>query len=62
MASKSELSEEISFDVETKFLTADNVSAFFKFGKDEIDTEVGINHLTKPILMEYYNKAEELWN
>ncbi|WP_026492623.1 polyamine aminopropyltransferase [Butyrivibrio sp. XPD2002] len=62
MASRGVLSEEISFDVDTRYLTADNVSAFFKFGKDEIDQDVEINHLTKPVLMEYYNKAEELWN
>ncbi|WP_073388093.1 polyamine aminopropyltransferase [Butyrivibrio fibrisolvens] len=62
MASKSELSEDISFDIETRYITEDNVAALFKFGKDEIDMDVEINHLTKPVLMEYYNTAEELWN
>jgi len=62
MASRGELSEDISFDVETKYISDDNVIALFKFGKDEIDTDVEVNHLTKPVLMEYYNRAEELWN
>lgn len=62
MASRRELSEKISFDVETSYLTEDNVIALFKFGKDEISEDVAINHLTKPTLMEYYNRAEEKWN
>jgi spermidine synthase len=39
MASKSELSEDISFDIETRFITEDNVAALFKFGKDEVDMD-----------------------
>ena len=62
MASKGELTEDITFDVETKCITQDNVVALFKFGKDEIDMDVEINHLTKPVLMDYYNKAEEYWD
>ena len=62
MASKGELSEEISFDVDTRYISEDNVVALFKFGKDEEAQDVEINHLTKPVLMEYYNKAEELWD
>ena len=62
MASRSMLSEEISFDVDTRYITDDNVIALFKFGKDEVDTDVEVNRLTKPVLMEYYNRAEELWN
>ncbi len=61
MASRRNLDEQISFDVETKYLTEDNVAALFKFGKDEIAQNVEINRLTKPVLMEYYNKAEEAW-
>ena len=30
--------------------------------KDEITEKVEVNRLTRPVLMEYYNKAEELWN
>ena len=62
MASKKELITELSFDVETRYLTSENVSALFSFGKDEMDESVEINRLTKPVLMEYYNKAVELWN
>ena len=62
MASRGELTEEISFDVETKYLTEDNVIALFKFGKDEVSENVAINQLTKPVLMDYYNKAEAAWD
>ncbi len=62
MASRRELTEDLDFDVDTKYLTRENVSALFRFGKDEIDDDVEINRLTKPVLMEYYNKAVESWN
>lgn len=61
MAGRRELSENISFDVETRYLSEENVSALFKFGKDEIAEDVDVNRLTKPVLMEYYNKAVEDW-
>lgn len=61
MASRQELSEDVSFDVETRYLSEENVSALFKFGKDEIAEDVDVNQLTKPVLMEYYNKAVEDW-
>jgi spermidine synthase len=62
MASKRELSEEITFDVETRYLTSDNVASLFTFGKDEVNLDVDINQLTRPVLMDYYNKAEEVWD
>ena len=62
MASKKEIKEELDFSVDTKYLSKDNVKALFLFGKDEITNDVEINHLTKPVLMEYYNKAVENWN
>ena len=62
MASRQELTEEVSFDVETRYLSEENVSALFKFGKDEIAEDVEVNQLTKPVLMDYYNKAVEEWN
>ena len=62
MASRSELTDNLTFDVETKYLTQENVSALFCFGKDETDKDVEINRLTKPVLMEYYNAAVEKWN
>lgn len=62
LASRNELTEDITFEVETRYLTPENVSALFCFGKDEIDRDVEINRLTKPVLMEYYNQAVEMWN
>ena len=62
MASRQELTEEIHFDVETRYLSEDNVSALFKFGKDETAADVEVNQLTKPVLMDYYNKAVEAWD
>ena len=62
MASMQELTEDVSFDVETRYLSEENVSALFKFGKDEIAGDVDVNQLTKPVLMDYYNKAVEEWN
>lgn len=62
MASRKELSEDIDFSVDTRYLTAENVKALFLFGKDEVASAVEINHLTKPVLMDYYNKAVEKWD
>ncbi len=61
MAGKRELAEDLDFDVDTRYLTRENVSALFRFGKDEMDDDVEINRLTKPVLMEYYNKAVDSW-
>lgn len=62
MAGKNELKKDLTFDVETRYLTSENVLSLFCFGKDETDKDVEINRLTKPVLMEYYNKAVEKWN
>lgn len=62
MASREELKEDLQFDVDTKYLSTENVSALFKFGKDEIATNTGVNQLTKPLLMQYYNDAVEDWD
>ncbi len=62
MASRRELTEDLDFDVDTRYLSKENASALFRFGKDEIAGDVEINRLTKPVLMEYYNRAVELWN
>lgn len=62
LAGKNELTEDLTFEVETRYLTPENVSALFCFGKDEIAEDVEINRLTKPVLMEYYNQAVEMWN
>ena len=62
MASRKELTEDVDYDVDTRYLSKENASALFRFGKDEIADDVEINHLTKPVLMEYYNRAVDLWN
>ena len=62
MASRRELTEDVDFDVDTRYLSKENTSALFRFGKDEIADDVEINRLTKPVLMEYYNRAVEFWN
>ena len=61
MASRRELTEDLDFDVDTRYLSKENASALFRFGKDEIAGDVEINRLTKPVLMEYYNRAVEVW-
>lgn len=62
MASRRPLTTDLSFDIQTKYLTGENVSALFAFGKDEIAQGVEINQLTRPVLMDYYNKAVEKWD
>lgn len=62
MASKKQLSQDLHFDVETRFLSSESAGALFYFGKDEMDESVAINQLTRPVLMDYYNTAVEKWN
>ena len=50
--------------IETRYLSEDNISALFKFGKDERPADgetVEINHLTKPVMIQYYNDAVRNW-
>lgn len=47
--------------VDTKYLSDENIAALFLFGKDEIDKNVKINRLTEPVLMTYYNQAARNW-
>lgn len=62
MASKSELVKLHPLPEDTRYLSEENLSAMFLFGKDETDNTVGINRLTKPILIQYYNDAVEEWD
>ncbi len=62
MASRKPLPEQIDIAVETRFLTEDNIQSLFTFGKDELADYVSINRLTRPTLMDYYNRAEEAWD
>lgn len=61
MASPVEINEEFSLSVPTRYLSAENISSLFVFGKDEIKEGVEVNQLTRPRLMEYYNRAIDGW-
>lgn len=61
MASLHEINNEFEIKVETKYLTDENITGLFVFGKDEIQKNVEINRLTKPVLINYYNTAIERW-
>ncbi len=61
MASKEELTQKHVIDMDTKYLSDDNLSVLFQFGKDETDQTVEVNHLTKPVLIQYYNDAVRDW-
>ena len=61
MASKGELVKHHPLPADTRFLTEDNMDALFVFGKDERADDIDINHLTKPVLIQYYNEAVRDW-
>lgn len=61
MASKEELDDDFSLEVETRFLTNERIPSLFLFGKDEMAAEVEINRLTRPYLMTYYSDAVKNW-
>lgn len=50
-------------NVETKYLTKDNINSLFVFGADEYINldEIEVNDMFKPSLIEYYNKDVENW-
>ena len=51
-------------NVETRYLSNDNIPALFIFGKDEKPSnmnEVEVNQLTKPVMIQYYNDAVRNW-
>lgn len=61
MASREEWDDHYPIEVETRFLSEERIPAMFLFGKDEVAEGVEINRLTRPSLMEYYNKAVKNW-
>lgn len=61
MASRNELSKDSEITVPTKYLTSENAEAMFIFGKDEVVTDVEVNSLSKPVLIEYYSEAVKNW-
>lgn len=62
MASISKLDNNFKIEKQTRFLSNENIDSIFMFAKDEKDMNVEINRITKPVLMQYYNKAVENWN
>ncbi len=62
LASKQELDSDFSIQVETKYLTNENINGLFYFGKDEQpEKELEVNQLSKPTLIQYYLEAEKNW-
>ncbi|MCQ2973266.1 MAG: polyamine aminopropyltransferase [Bacteroidales bacterium] len=62
LASLKEFDKSFDFKVNTKYLSNDNVEALFFFHKDEQpNTDIEINSLSKPILLNYYLKSEKNW-
>jgi len=54
----------MKLSVETRYLTEENIPALFCFGKDEQPAEgetVEVNHLTRPVMIQYYNDAVRNW-
>ena len=55
----------LQLKVQGRFLTQENLAAMFKFAGDERSQHVDdlvVNSLTRPRLLEYYVKAERVWN
>lgn len=61
MASKESLTVKNPLPSDTRYLTKENIQALFVFGKDEQTDDVDVNHLTKPVLIQYYNEAVRDW-
>lgn len=62
LASKQPLNKLPNIEVETRYLTDENVPVLFTFGKDEqLQGEVEINALSKPVLIQYYSEAVRNW-
>jgi len=64
LASKHEISvSDIRPEVETKYLTDENIPSLFTFGRDEMADEksIEINSLSKPMLITYYSDAVRNW-
>jgi Predicted spermidine synthase with an N-terminal membrane domain len=54
----------IDDNLETKFLSNDNIQSLFIFGKDEKPADMNdieVNQLTKPVMIQYYNDAVRNW-
>ena len=61
MASASELKKKHPFPEDTRYLSEENFESLFIFGKDEQVESIEVNHLTRPVLIQYYNEAVRDW-
>lgn len=61
IASKRELGDNYDITVDTRYLCEDNIDALFSFGKDEKASDVKINSLSEPVLIQYYSEAVRNW-
>lgn len=62
LASKQPLDKVPDIEVETRYLTEENIKSLFVFGKDEQKKKnVEINALSKPVLIQYYSEAVRSW-
>ena len=63
LASKKELNKKLVINVDTKYLSEENIDSLFIFGKDEIpEKDVEINSLSKPSLLHYYLESVKNWD
>lgn len=62
LASKQPIEKMSDIEVETRYLTNENIRSLFVFGKDErAKRDVEINALSKPVLIQYYSEAVRNW-
>ncbi len=63
MVSLEEINEEAYITVDTRYLSNENVKGLYIFGKDEMvdESEIEINSLSKPMLIQYYSDAVRNW-
>ena len=61
LASPEKLVKKHQLPDNTKFLSEDTLPSLFVFGKDEQRVDTEVNHLTKPMLIQYYNEAVREW-
>lgn len=54
--------ERLKVQVETRFLTDEQMQAMFVFAKDLEAPEVEVNRIVSPVILEYYQQSWKYWN
>jgi spermidine synthase len=54
--------ERLKVQVETRFLTDEQIQAMFVFAKDLEAPEVEVNRIVSPVILEYYQQSWKYWN